>query len=51
MAEGHDGFLALQGQKYLIDDENGQLMSNLVRKYLLGEVHNHWVEHIVTASV
>lgn len=37
MAQGHDGFTALQGHKYLIDDENGQLMSSLVRKYLLGE--------------
>ena len=37
MAEGHDGFTALQGHKYLIDDENGQLMSSLVRKYLLGK--------------
>jgi 5'-nucleotidase len=37
MAQGHDGFLPLQGQKYLIDDESGQLMSSIVRKYLLGK--------------
>lgn len=37
MAQGHDGFLALKGNKYLIDDEQGQLMSGIVRKYLLGE--------------
>lgn len=37
MAAGHDGFHALTGQTYLIDDETGQLMSSLVRKYLLGE--------------
>lgn len=37
MAEGHDGFMALQGKKYLVDDESGQIMSSIVRKYLLGE--------------
>ena len=37
MAEGHDGYSALKGCKYLIDDENGKLMSALVRQYLLGE--------------
>lgn len=36
MTEGHDGFTPLVGRKYLVDDENGQLMSALVRKYLLG---------------
>jgi 5'-nucleotidase len=39
MAQGHDGFLSLKGQKYLIDDESGQLMNCIVRKYLLGWVH------------
>ena len=39
MAEGHDGFLPLKGHKYLIDDEGGQMMSTIVRKYLLGESH------------
>lgn len=39
MAEGHDGFECLKGQKYLIDDEQGQLMSTLVRRYLLGQSH------------
>lgn len=37
MAEGHDGFAALSGHKYLIDHEGGTLMSTIVRKYLLGE--------------
>ena len=37
MAEGHDGYNALKGCKYLIDEENGKLMSALVRQYLLGE--------------
>jgi len=36
MAQGHDGFLALKGQRYLVDDESGQMMSAIVRKYLLG---------------
>ncbi|EIW60617.1 Metallo-dependent phosphatase [Trametes versicolor FP-101664 SS1] len=36
MAQGHDGFLPLKGAKYLVDDESGQLMSAIVRKYLLG---------------
>ena len=37
MAEGHGGHNALSGFKYLIDHENGKLMSTLVRQYLLGE--------------
>ncbi|CDO69028.1 hypothetical protein BN946_scf184834.g35 [Trametes cinnabarina] len=36
MAEGHDGFLPLKGKRYLVDDESGQMMSAIVRKYLLG---------------
>jgi len=36
MAQGHDGFAALKGNKYLIDDEGGQMFSTLVRQYLLG---------------
>ncbi|KAI5124075.1 hypothetical protein M0805_003902 [Coniferiporia weirii] len=36
MADGHDGFDCLRGQKMLIDDEQGQMMSAIVRKYLLG---------------
>ena len=36
MAQGHDGFTPLSGNKYLIDDESGQIMSTVVRKYLLG---------------
>jgi 5'-nucleotidase len=37
MAQGHDGYSALKGGKYLVDDESGQMMSTIVRKYLLGE--------------
>jgi 5'-nucleotidase len=36
MAQGHDGFTPLKGNKYLIDDESGQITSSIVRKYLLG---------------
>jgi 5'-nucleotidase len=36
MAQGHDGFTPLKGNKYLIDDESGQITSAVVRKYLLG---------------
>ncbi|KAG6812759.1 hypothetical protein H0H92_000674 [Tricholoma furcatifolium] len=38
MAQGHDGFWALKGKRYLVDDESGQLMSSIVRKYLLGKL-------------
>jgi hypothetical protein len=37
MAEGHDGYTAFKGKKYLIDDEGGNLMSTVVRKYFLGQ--------------
>lgn len=40
MAQGHDGFLPLKGNKYLIDDEVGQMFSTLVRKYLLVSPRN-----------
>ncbi|KAJ7582554.1 Metallo-dependent phosphatase-like protein [Mycena floridula] len=40
MAEGHDGFLALKGKEYLVDDESGQMFSTIVRKYLMG---SHYV--------
>ena len=36
MAQGYDGFTPLKGNKYLIDDESGQITSTVVRKYLLG---------------
>lgn len=36
MAEGHDGFTALKNGKHIIDDEQGQLCSAIVRKYLMG---------------
>ncbi|PPQ64016.1 hypothetical protein CVT24_009390 [Panaeolus cyanescens] len=36
MAQGHDGFIALKNGKYVIDHDCGELMSAIVRKYLLG---------------
>jgi 5'-nucleotidase len=36
LAQGNDGYTAFCGHDYLIDEETGQIMSSLVRKYLLG---------------
>ncbi|KAJ7470346.1 Metallo-dependent phosphatase-like protein [Mycena latifolia] len=47
MAEGHDGFVALQRGKHIIDDEGGQLASAIVRKYLMG---SHYVNTMLAAS-
>ncbi|KAF8126527.1 Metallo-dependent phosphatase-like protein [Boletus edulis] len=44
LASGHDGYATLPGHTYLVDDEDGQLMSSLVRKYLLGA---HYVNKMV----
>lgn len=37
MAQGHDGFTPLLNQTYLIDEDQGEMMSSIVRKYLLGD--------------
>lgn len=37
MSDGNDGFECFKGTKYVIDDTNGQTMSAIVRKYLLGQ--------------
>jgi 5'-nucleotidase len=37
LASGCDGYEMLKGNKYLIEEEGGQMMSAIVRKYLLGE--------------
>jgi 5'-nucleotidase len=37
MAEGFDGFQDLKNRKFIIDDDNGQIMSSIVRSFLLGE--------------
>ncbi|PKI82840.1 hypothetical protein MVES1_003744 [Malassezia vespertilionis] len=36
LALGNDGFHALARGRYIIDDETGQLMATIVRKFLLG---------------
>ncbi len=36
LAEGYDGFDALKRGEFVVDHENGQLMSAIVRKFLLG---------------
>ncbi|KAF9644867.1 5'-nucleotidase [Thelephora ganbajun] len=36
LASGHDGYDMLKGSKYLVEEEGGQIMSTVVRKYLLG---------------
>jgi 5'-nucleotidase len=36
MAGGFDGFTALKGSRYLVDDENGMMMSTIIRRFLLG---------------
>jgi len=40
MVDGHDGYEALRGSRQLIDHECGELMSSIVRRYLLGECDN-----------
>ena len=40
MADGHDGYEALRGSRQLIDHESGDLMSSIVRRYLLGVCDN-----------
>ena len=36
MAEGYDGFEVLKDCKFLIDEANGRIMSDIVRHFLLG---------------
>jgi len=38
MAQGYDGFTAMKGRKFIIDDENGQIMSSIIRSFLLGKL-------------
>lgn len=39
MADGFDGFEAFKGHPYIIDDENGQTMSAIIRSFLLGSAY------------
>ncbi|KAJ7349288.1 Metallo-dependent phosphatase-like protein [Mycena albidolilacea] len=51
MAEGHDGFAALQRGKPLIDDEGGQIYSAIVRKYLMGSHYVNTMAKLAEADV
>ncbi|THU81391.1 5'-nucleotidase, partial [Dendrothele bispora CBS 962.96] len=46
-AQGNDGYTMLKGSNYLVDNENGQILSTLVRKYLLG---SHFVNQVTRTS-
>ena len=56
LASGHDGYEMLKGNKYLIEDEGGQMMSTVVRKYLLGESAANsspqtWLKQVVSHRI
>jgi len=56
LASGHDGYEMLKGNKYLIEDEAGQMMSTVVRKYLLGESAvnsslQKWLKHVASHRI
>ncbi|KAK4685256.1 hypothetical protein P7C73_g4898, partial [Tremellales sp. Uapishka_1] len=36
MAQGYDGFEPLKNRKFVVDDETGQIMSSIIRSFLLG---------------
>jgi 5'-nucleotidase len=40
MAQGFDGYEAFKDCKFLVDEENGRIMSDLVRHFLLGKDHD-----------
>ncbi|ORY29141.1 hypothetical protein BCR39DRAFT_532806 [Naematelia encephala] len=39
MALGYDGFTALKNRKFVVDDEAGQIMSSIIRHFLLGSAY------------
>ncbi|WVQ75350.1 hypothetical protein IAR50_004969 [Cryptococcus sp. DSM 104548] len=39
MAQGYDGFEPLKNRKFIVDDENGQIMSSILRSFLLGSAY------------
>ena len=39
LSQGNDGYEALTRGRYIVDDELGQLMSSIVRKFLLGATY------------
>jgi len=50
MAQGYDGFTAMKNRNFIIDDENGQIMSSIIRSFLLGKLplmpHGPGTDHI-----
>lgn len=50
MAEGYDGFEALKNRKFIIDDDEGQIMSQIVRSFLLGECSSLSIQAAVVAD-
>lgn len=51
LAQGNDGYSALKRGRYVIDDESGQLMSALVRKFLLGATYIWRCNHLQTRKM
>ncbi|KAF7359391.1 Trifunctional nucleotide phosphoesterase protein YfkN [Mycena sanguinolenta] len=51
MAEGHDGFTALQRGSALIDDEGGQIFSAIVRNYLMGSHYVNTMTRLAESDV
>jgi len=49
MAGGFDEFDALKGRKMIIDDENGQTMSSIIRSFLLGSAYIYRHKQLVDA--
>jgi hypothetical protein len=37
-ASRYDGFEAMKNRKFIVDDENGQIMSSIIRSFLLGRL-------------
>mgnify|MGYP001761135584 FL=1 len=46
LSQGNDGYEALTRGRYIVDDELGQLMSSIVRKFLLGATYILSLIHI-----
>ncbi|WWC91447.1 uncharacterized protein L201_006393 [Kwoniella dendrophila CBS 6074] len=49
-ALGFDGFEALKDRKYIVDDENGQIMSSILRSFLLGSSYIFRHKQLETAA-
>jgi len=51
MCDGYDGFDALNGRHYLVDDESGIIMSSIIRKFLLGSQYIHVMKQLTAKGV